>query len=63
MNEKIKDIEENLKDKAETKTNDTNESTWARDQEAHSYYYDDSANYEIYNPEDDDEDEEKNLSD
>ena len=31
-------------------------SDWSRDQTEKSYYYDDAHGYEIYNPEDDDED-------
>ena len=39
--------------------NDQGESNWARDQQKHDYYYDDSHGYKIYNPDEDDEDEEK----
>ena len=31
--------------------------SWAEDQNKKSYYYDDSYGYEVYNPDDDDEDE------
>ncbi len=31
--------------------------TWSRDQQEKSYYYDDSYGYEIYNPEEDESDE------
>ncbi len=34
------------------------DSSWARDQRERNYYYDDSTGYEIYNPDEDDEDEE-----
>ena len=33
------------------------EATWAQDQQKRSYYYDDAHGYEIYNPDEDDEDE------
>jgi hypothetical protein len=33
--------------------------TWEEDQREKSYYYDDAHGYEIYNPDEDEEDEEK----
>ncbi len=41
----VKQPEDNLKD------------TWSRDQQEKSYYYDDSYGYEIYNPDNEEEDE------
>lgn len=35
------------------------ESSWSKDQQERSYYYDDSHGYEIYDPEKDDNDEEE----
>jgi hypothetical protein len=32
------------------------EASWSRDQQEKSYYYDDECGYEIYNPDDDEED-------
>lgn len=37
---------------------DSDQSTWAHDQQKRDYYYDDSHGYEIYNPDEDDEDDE-----
>ncbi len=59
MNEKPKKKDDNEKKEekqGECETGDKD--SWSRDQREKSYYYDDSYGYEIYNPdEDDDEDE------
>lgn len=47
---------EALKEESEGDKGD--ESTWAHDQQKHDYYYDDAHGYEIYNPEEEDEEEE-----
>lgn len=57
-------IEENVKDenpravderdRSSSRENST-EGAWQKDIEKHDYYYDDSHGYEIYNPEDEDE--------
>ena len=39
--------------------NDQDESTWASDQQKRDYYYDDSHGYEIYRPEDDEDETEE----
>jgi hypothetical protein len=38
---------------------ESDESNWERDQEKRSYYYDDAHGYEIYKPEEDEEDDEE----
>ena len=38
-----------------TRTGNPEESNWASDQQKHDYYYDDSHGYEVYNPEQEDE--------
>ena len=35
------------------------ESSWSKDQQEKSYYYDDSHGYEVYDPEKEDDDEEE----
>lgn len=54
-----------MNDKTGEQSDETEpEKTWARDQQKRSYYYDDAHGYEIYNPdEDDDEDEEITAAD
>ena len=37
---------------------ETDESNWETDQKKRGYYYDDSHGYEIYNPDEEDEDDE-----
>lgn len=47
-------------DKEKTTTEDCekdDEANWSRDQREKSYYYDDSYGYEIYNPDEEDDDE------
>ncbi len=61
MPEKTKQKEELKKQAGEEKSADENCETgekgnWSEDQKENSYYYDDSHGYEIYNP-DEDEDE------
>ena len=62
MPEKPKADENNRDDEAEEdcaeKTEIEDEAVWSKDQQRKSYYYDDAYGYEVYNPdEDDDEDE------
>lgn len=54
MPEKPKDEKENAEEKPEKGA----DSSWSDDQKKRSYYYDDAAGYEIYDPEKDEEDEE-----
>ena len=58
MPEKIKQKEPDDEEKMtaeECKKDD--EGNWSRDQREKSYYYDDSYGYEIYNPDEEDDDE------
>jgi len=60
MPEKTKPEEK--KDKFEQKKNEeilieSQEDSWAQDQREKNYYYDDAHGYEIYNPEQDEDDE------
>lgn len=57
MNEHPKNENENRNDESKQENEETDESLWASDQEKRSYYYDDAAGYEVYNPDDEDEDE------
>lgn len=57
MNEHPKNENENRNDESKQENEETDESLWASDQEKRSYYYDDAAGYEVYNPDEDDEDE------
>ena len=61
MPEKTKPKEDGEKKEVPAKDSDetdaADESVWQRDQKKKSYYYDDAHGYEIYNP-DEDEDEE-----
>ncbi len=59
------DLEESANQPTETNENNKNsgdaeiaEDSWAEDQQKKSYYYDDSYGYEVYNPDEDDADEE-----
>lgn len=36
------------------------ESSWSGDQKKHGYYYDDETNYQIYRPDDDNDEDETN---
>ena len=58
MPEKTKQVE--AEDKEQKSADDCEEKTddnWSKDQREKSYYYDDSYGYEIYKPDEDDEDE------
>ena len=57
MTEKPKK-EETSEDIKSQKPETGNEASWSADQKKRSYYYDDACGYEIYHP-DEDEDEEK----
>jgi len=50
-NEKSEKPEKSIEEKCEI----GDEDSWSRDQREKGYYYDDSHGYEIYNPEDEDE--------
>ena len=55
----IDEIEEKENEDFSKKENKAfEESAWSRDQREKSYYYDDSHGYEIYNPEEVDEEDE-----
>ncbi len=43
---------------AEKNAEVTDKENWSKDQQEKSYYYDDSYGYEIYNPDEDDEEDE-----
>jgi hypothetical protein len=53
-NDKESEAEKSRKGKSET----DEKSSWSRDQREKSYYYDDAHGYEIYNPDEDDAEEE-----
>lgn len=59
MPETTKDKNEQSKNSVETEceNNEKNEGAWSKDQREKGYYYDDDHGYEIYNPEEDDEEE------
>jgi hypothetical protein len=46
------------REKTAAKSENDEQGTWEQDQRGKSYYYDDSYGYEIYNPDEDDEDDE-----
>lgn len=54
--------EKNEKDKkrveTERETDEKDEGAWSKDQRENGYYYDDNHGYEIYNPDEEDDDEE-----
>lgn len=63
MNKKTRESEtDEERGEPEESTDKTTENSekgnWAEDQKEKSYYYDDSHGYEIYDPEQDDEDDE-----
>ena len=45
------------KEKKTEEIAENDEANWEQDQKKRSYYYDDSQGYEIYNPDEEDEDE------
>jgi hypothetical protein len=62
MPEKTKHKEEVQKKEKETEgisieTDESEEDAWSRDQREKNYYYDDAHGYEIYNPDEDEEEE------
>lgn len=61
MAEKTKRDENKTKEKTEKpraeKTEIDDESVWSKDQQRKSYYYDDAYGYKVYNPDEDEEDE------
>jgi len=56
-----KDIDSPSSDKKKSDVNCENaeKSSWSEDRKSRSYYYDDASGYEIYLPEDDDEEEKR----
>jgi hypothetical protein len=57
MPEKTKQKETDAKEKTPPeKCENEDDDNWSRDQREKSYYYDDSYGYEIYNPDEDDDD-------
>ncbi len=52
--DKERETEKSPEDKCET----NEKSSWSRDQREKGYYYDDAHGYEIYNPDEDDEEDE-----
>jgi hypothetical protein len=59
MPKQVKDDpeEKDLPQKPEEIPESDEESSWSRDQRERSYYYDDAAGYQKYDPDKDDEDE------
>jgi len=60
MPEKPKEKKDSLRKTekiAEEKRENKNEGAWSEDQREKSYYYDDAHGYEIYNPDEDDDEE------
>lgn len=59
MPEKPKNENETEEKRAETKreTDEKDEGAWSKDQREKGYYYDDNHGYEIYNPDEEDDDE------
>ncbi|HEX8247431.1 MAG TPA: hypothetical protein VF599_04545 [Pyrinomonadaceae bacterium] len=55
MTEKTKPRKDKALKEAEEKPETGDESSWSRDQQEKSYYYDDECGYEVYNPDEDDE--------
>jgi hypothetical protein len=58
MPEKTKKNKDSLssdKEKSDVNCENAEKSSWSEDRKNHSYYYDDASGYEIYLPEDDDE--------
>ncbi len=41
---------------------ETDEANWENDQLKHSYYYDDAHGYEVYNPDEEEDEEEEDLT-
>lgn len=56
MNDKVPAKEDSETPSEEFPESENDQSNWAHDQQNRSYYYDDSTGYEIYNP-DEEEDE------
>lgn len=57
-NQKEKIEEKEIKKKPDKKPEIGEESSWSKDQQEKSYYYDDSYGYEVYDPEKEDDTEE-----
>ncbi|HEX8369814.1 MAG TPA: hypothetical protein VF604_14805 [Pyrinomonadaceae bacterium] len=55
MTEKTKPRKDKAPKEAAEKPETGDESSWSRDQREKSYYYDDESGYEVYNPDEDDE--------
>ena len=55
MSEKPKEKKEIQAEKPET----GDESSWSKDQKEKKYYYDDETGYEVYNPDEDEDEDEK----
>ncbi len=52
---KDKDFGSNDKKKSDANCENSEKSSWSEDQKNRSYYYDDASGYEVYLPEDEDE--------
>ena len=57
MTEKTKPQDDQAPKETEEKPETGDEAAWSRDQKEKSYYYDDDCGYEVYNPDEDDEEE------
>lgn len=58
MSEKTKRKEE-TKPTKENESQNADDGNWSKDQREKSYYYDDSYGYEIYNPDEEDEEDDE----
>jgi hypothetical protein len=56
MTEKTKPQSPEAPKEAEEKPETGDEASWSTDQKEKSYYYDDDCGYEVYNPDEDEED-------
>lgn len=62
MRKTLKQMESETKKKLPEKPQveaENDKDSWANDQENRGYYYDDATGYEVYNPEEDDEDDDE----
>lgn len=59
MPEKTKQNEADEKENLSENRDRKNDDNWSKDQREKSYYYDDSYGYEVYNPDEDEEDDER----
>ena len=58
MPEKTKQSEADKKEAQPENCEEKDDGNWSKDQREKSYYYDDSYGYEVYNPDEDEDDDE-----